>query len=72
MSYALNIDPNIVPVRQKKKQFDKVRAHALKEEIKRLLENEFIREVFYPKWLANPMLVKNSMGNGERVSITLI
>jgi len=60
MSHALNIDPQVTPVRQKKRQFDKVRSDALKEEFKKLLTNKLIREVFYPKWLASPVLVKKS------------
>ena len=31
-----------------------------KEEVKKLLANGFIRDVFYPKWLANPVLVKSN------------
>ncbi|KAL5821184.1 hypothetical protein ACOSQ3_023066 [Xanthoceras sorbifolium] len=31
---------------------------ALKEEVDKLLANRFIRESYYPNWLANPVLVK--------------
>ncbi|KAL5736657.1 hypothetical protein ACOSQ2_031445 [Xanthoceras sorbifolium] len=31
---------------------------ALKEEVDKLLTNGFIRESYYPNWLANPVLVK--------------
>ena len=32
------------------------------EEIKKLLEANFIREVFYPNWLPNVVMVKKSNG----------
>jgi hypothetical protein len=32
----------------------------------------FIKEVFHPEWLANPILVKNKNKNGECVLITLV
>ena len=37
---------------------------ALKEEVDKLLSNDFIKESFYPSWLANPVLVKKP--NGKR------
>ena len=30
------------------------------EEVDKLLEDDFIREVFYPDWLANVVMVKKS------------
>ena len=35
---------------------------ALKDEVDKLLVNDFIKESFYPSWLANPMLVKKPNG----------
>ena len=32
------------------------------EEVEKLLEVDFIREVFYPDWLANVVMVKKSNG----------
>ena len=32
------------------------------EEVEKLLTTRFIREVYYPKWLANVIMVKNSNG----------
>ena len=32
------------------------------EEVEKLLEADFIREVFYPDWLANVVMVKKSNG----------
>lgn len=47
---------------------DHERYKALKEEIEKLLKINFIRESFYPNWLANTILVKkNLMVNGKYV-----
>ena len=32
------------------------------KEVEKLLEADFIREVFYPDWLVNVVMVKNSNG----------
>ena len=37
---------------------DTERYQVLKEEVDKLLSNGFIKECFYPSWLANPILVK--------------
>ena len=34
----------------------------MKEEVDKLISNGFIKESFYPSWLANPVLVKKSNG----------
>lgn len=50
------------PVRQKKINFGVERQKVIKEEVDRLLKAGFIREVYYPKWLSNMVLVRNSVG----------
>ena len=40
------------------------RDKAITEEVRKLLEAGFIREVYYPDWLANVVMVKKS--NGKR------
>jgi hypothetical protein len=62
ISYRLNVDPNYRPVKQKTKSFAPERNQAIHEEVERLLKAGFIREVDYPQWLANVVLVKNSSG----------
>jgi hypothetical protein len=39
------------------RQFDDERHGAIEEEIDKLLDAGFIREVLHPDWLANPILV---------------
>jgi hypothetical protein len=56
--HKLNIKPGSKPVKQCLQRFNDEKCKAIGEEIKMLLSSEFIREVFHPKWLANPILVK--------------
>ena len=54
MSHRLNVDPSRKLVKQKRQDMDTERYQALKEEVDKLLSNDFIKESFYPSWLANP------------------
>ena len=58
----LNIYPNRKPVRQKQCTMDVEPYQALKDEVDKLLANDFIKESFYPSWLANPMSIKKPNG----------
>ena len=60
--HRLNIDTTKRPVRKKRRAMDPERYVALKEEVDKLLEIGFIRESFYPNWLANLVLVKKPNG----------
>lgn len=62
MSHGLNINPNHQPIRQKKRSMDAHRYEAFKDEVNKLLKCKFIRELFYPNWLSNPILVPKSNG----------
>ena len=46
--YRLNVNPDFSPVRQKKQVFAQERDKAAAEEVRKLLEAGFIREVYYP------------------------
>ena len=62
ITHRLNVNPAYRSVIQKKRSFPQDRAQAIQEEVTKLLEAGFIREVKYPKWLANVVLVKKSNG----------
>ena len=47
MSHCLNIDPDRKPIRQKMRALDVEHYQALKEEVDKLLSNDFIKESFY-------------------------
>jgi hypothetical protein len=56
--HRLNIDPGSRPVKQRRKTFAPKRNQAIAEEVSKLLAARLIREVDYPEWLANVVLVK--------------
>jgi hypothetical protein len=45
-------------VQQRLRRFDEEQRRAIGVELRKLLEAWFIKEVFYPTWPANPVLVK--------------
>jgi len=55
--HKLHIRPGSKPVKQPLRRFSEEKRRAIGEEIAKLLAAEFIMEVFYPEWLANPVLV---------------
>jgi hypothetical protein len=58
--HRLNVDPSSKPIRQRRRTFAPERNQAIAEEVSKLLAVGFIREVDYPEWLANVVLVKKS------------
>ena len=62
MVYKLNVNPSIHPVKQKRRVFALERNMVVMEEVDKLLTARFIREVYYPEWLANVVMVKKSNG----------
>ena len=62
MVHKLNVSPSFSPIRQKKRVFAQEQDKAIAEEVRKLLEANFIREVYYPDWLANVVMVKKANG----------
>ena len=60
--HRLNINSASSPIQQKKRVFAQERDKAIAEEVRKLLEAGFIREVYYLDWLANVVMVKKSNG----------
>ena len=60
--HRLHVNPDTPPVRQKKRVVAQEWDKAVAEEVRKLLEAGFIREVYYPDWLANVVMVKKSSG----------
>ncbi|XP_010462569.1 PREDICTED: uncharacterized protein LOC104743154 [Camelina sativa] len=60
--HELNVDPTFKPVKQKRRKLGLERTAAVNEEIKKLLTAGSIREVKYPDWLSNPVVVKKKNG----------
>lgn len=61
IKHRLNVNPCKL-VQQQRRIFAPERNKAMTEEVEKLLEADFIREVFYPNWLANMVMVKKSNG----------
>jgi hypothetical protein len=57
--HKLNIKLGSKLVKQRLRRFNDEKCKTIGEEIMKLLSAGFIREVFHPEWLANPVLVKN-------------
>ncbi|XP_022849947.1 uncharacterized protein LOC111372035 [Olea europaea var. sylvestris] len=60
--HRLGVQPGAKPVKQKKRNLAPERQAAARAEVEKLLQAGFIREVQYPEWLANVVLVKKSNG----------
>jgi hypothetical protein len=60
--HALRIKPGSKLVQQRLRHFDEEKHRAISEEIAKLLVAGFIKEVYHPEWLANPILVKKKSG----------
>ncbi|KAM1567068.1 hypothetical protein ACFX1Z_045668 [Malus domestica] len=58
--HRLSIDPKTKPVRQKRRSYDVERYEAMKAEVEKLKGIGFVREVNYPTWVANVILVKKN------------
>ena len=62
VSHKLNVLPSARPVRQKVRCFHPDRQQIIQAEVDNLLEAGFIREVKYPEWLANLVVVPKKGG----------
>ena len=60
MVHKLNVYLSFPPVQQKKRVLAQERDKAIAEEVRKLLEANFIREVYYSEWLANVVMVKKA------------
>ena len=54
--------PLSLPYARKKHVFRQERDKTIVEEVRKLQEANFIREVYYPDWLANVVMVKKANG----------
>ena len=60
ITQRLNVSPSFKLVNQKMRSFAPERRKAINEEVNKLLQADVIREVEYPEWLANVVLVKKA------------
>jgi hypothetical protein len=62
IEHHLKIYPDARPLQQKPRKQSVERQDFIREEIKKLLNAGFIREVHHPWWLANPIIVLKADG----------
>ena len=60
--HHLNVNPLVVPKKQPLRRPFKEHAEAVQEEVAKLKRVGAIKEVFYPEWLANMVVVKKKSG----------
>ena len=60
ITHCINVYPSSKPLHQKKRVFALEADKAIKEEVQKLTIAKFIREVYYPDWLANVVMVKKA------------
>jgi hypothetical protein len=69
IEHSLNVDPKAIPKRQYLCRFAHDRRDAIKKKLAKLLTTDFIRKVFRPEWLANPILVHKKNMNEWRMCV---
>jgi hypothetical protein len=62
IEHSLNVDPSFRPREQRLRKMSDNKAEGARNEVKRLLSAGVIREVKYPEWLANIVMVKKANG----------
>ena len=62
MCHKLNVDPKHKLMIQKARRTGIPQTEAVIEEVQKLLEAQAIKEVHYPEWLANTVVVKKKNG----------
>ena len=60
--HHLNVNPSITPKKQPHRRPSKEHANAVRDEMVKLKKAWAIKEVFYPEWLANSVVVKKKSG----------
>ena len=60
--HHLNVNSSIVPKKQPPWRSSKDHSNAIKDEVMKLKRAGAIKEVFYPEWLANMVVVKKKNG----------
>ena len=56
--HKLNVDPLFPPKKQKPRRSAKEHVEAVRQEVERLKEAGAIKEIFFPEWLANTVVVR--------------
>jgi hypothetical protein len=60
IEHSLNVSKTTRPIKQKLRRFAHDKKEAIRTEVTWLLGAGFIKEVYHPDWLANPVLVRKN------------
>ena len=60
--HHLNVNPLVAPKKQLPRCPSKEHAEAVRQEVAKLKQAGAIKEIFYPEWLANTVVVKKKSG----------
>ena len=60
--HHLNVNPSVTPKKQPPRRSSKDHSNAIKDEVMKLKQSGAIKEMFYPKWLSNTVVVKKKNG----------
>ena len=58
--YHLDVNPFVIPKKQPLQHLSKDHSNVVKDEVTKLKQTKAIKEVFYPEWLANTVVVKKN------------
>ena len=56
--HKLNVDPSFSPKKQKPRRSAKEHVEAVRQEVEKLKKARAIKEIFFPDWLANTVVVR--------------
>lgn len=70
MEHHLNIIADARPVKQKRHHFFPNKDKVTREEVQKLMEAKNVREVRYPTWLSNVVLIPSHLRSGICVWIS--
>ena len=62
ITHKLNVDPLVPPKKLKPKRSAKPHVEATKEEVEKLKHARAIKEVFFPEWPSNTVVMKKKNG----------
>ena len=66
LCHHLSMDATVRPVRRRRRKFNEERQQVVRDETQKLLSAGHIREIQYPEWLANVILVKKANGKWRK------
>ena len=63
--HHLNVNPSVIPKKQSLRCSSKDHSEAIKDEMMKFKQAGAIKEVFYPEWLTNTVVVKKKNGKWQ-------